>query len=68
MREFLLFFLSLFVIFNVVNGVYKKNQEITQIRSTIDDRKYIVRKLPDAQAAADKLATINKKIIAVVIV
>ena len=66
MREFLLFFLSIFVIFNVVNGVYKKNQEITQVKSSVDGRKYIVRKLPDAQAAADKLANINKKIISLV--
>ncbi len=66
MREFLLFFLSIFVIFNVVNGIYKKNQEITQVKSTVDGRKYIVRKLPDAQAAADKLANINKKIISLV--
>ena len=66
MREFLLFFLSIFVIFNVVNGIYKKNQEITHIKSPVDGRKYIVRKLPDAQAAADKLANINKKIISLV--
>lgn len=66
MREFLLFFLSIFVIFNVVNGIYKKNQEITQVKSSVDGRKYIVRKLPDAQAAADKLANINKKIISLV--
>lgn len=66
MREFLLFFLSIFVIFNVVNGIYKKNQEITQVKSPVDGRKYIVRKLPDAQAAADKLANINKKIISLV--
>jgi predicted metal-dependent hydrolase len=66
MREFLLFFLSIFIIFNVVNGVYKKNQEITQVKSSIDGRKYIVRKVPGAQAAADKLATINKKIISLI--
>jgi predicted metal-dependent hydrolase len=66
MREFLLFFLSIFVIFNVVNGIYKKNQEIKQVKSPVDGRKYIVRKLPDSQAAADKLANINKKIISLV--
>ena len=58
MREFLLFFLSIFVIFNVVNGIYKKNQEITQVKSSVDEK--IIEENTDAQAAADKLANINK--------
>ena len=62
MEEFLLFFLSIFVFFIIMNKLYKKG-EIISIRSTIDQRIYIVRKLPDAKLAADKLAEINKKVL-----
>ena len=63
MREFAVFFLSIFAVFIVVDKIYKRNQEISQVKSLIDDRTYIVRKLPDSQRAADKLAEINRKII-----
>lgn len=63
MREFVLFFLSIFAVFMVANKVHKKNQEISQVKSTVDNRVYIVRKLPDALLAANKLAEINKKIL-----
>ena len=63
MKEFFLFFLSIFIIFNIVNKIYKRYQEISQVVSNIDGRKYIVRKLPDSQDAANKLAEINKKIV-----
>ena len=63
MREFVLFFLSVFAVFMVVNKVHKRNQEISQVKSTVDNRTYIVRKLPDALLAANKLAEINKKIL-----
>ena len=56
MREFAVFFLSIFAVFIVVDKIYKRNQEISQVKSLIDDRTYIVRKLPDSQRAADKLA------------
>lgn len=63
MREFVLFFLSIFAVFIVANKVYKRNQEISQVKSTVDNRVYIVRKLPDALLAANKLAEINRKIL-----
>ena len=62
MEEFLLFFLSIFVFFIVMNKLYKK-REIVSIKSTVDNQIYIVRKLPDAKDAANKLATINKKVL-----
>ena len=62
MEEFLLFFLSVFVFFIVINKVYKKG-EIISIKSSIDNEIYIVRKLPDAKQAANKLAEINKKVL-----
>jgi len=65
MEEFLLFFLSIFVFFIIINKVYKKG-EIISIKSSTDGEVYIVRKLPDAKKAADKLAEINKKILRLV--
>ena len=55
MKEFLLFFLTILVIFSLMNKI-KRNNEIIEMISTIDNRKYIVRKLPDSRSAADKLA------------
>ena len=62
MEEFLLFFLSIFVFFIVMNKLYKK-REIVSIKSPVDNQIYIVRKLPDAKDAANKLANINKKVL-----
>ena len=62
MEEFLLFFLSIFVFFIVMNKLYKK-REIVSIKSTVDNQIYIVRKLPDAKDAANKLANINQKVL-----
>ena len=45
-----------------MNKLYKK-REIVSIKSTVDNQIYIVRKLPDAKDAANKLATINKKVL-----
>lgn len=62
MKEFLLFFLTILVIFSLINKI-KRNNEIIEITSKIDNRKYIVRKLKDSRSAADKLANINIKIL-----
>ena len=61
MEEFLLFFLSIFVFFILINKLYK-NGEVVSIKSKVDGRNYIVRKLPDAMGAANKLAEINSKV------
>ena len=61
MEEFLLFFLSIFVFFILINKLYK-NGEVVSIKSKVDGRDYIVRKLPDAMGAANKLAEINSKV------
>ena len=58
MEEFLLFFLCILLIFTIINK-FKENNDIKKIISKIDDRKYIVRNLPDAGKAADKLAELN---------
>ena len=57
MEELLLFFIIILIIFLVCNKLKREN-EIQRIKSTIDNRIYIVRKLPDSQMAADKLAEI----------
>jgi hypothetical protein len=62
MEDFLVFFLGIFVFFTVCNKIYKKG-DIVSIRSKVDGKIYIVRKLPDAKQAADKLATINDKVL-----
>ena len=61
MEEFLFFFLSIFVFFILINKLYK-NGEVISIKSNIDGRNYIVRDLPDAMNAANKLAEINSKV------
>ena len=61
MEEFLLFFLSVFVFFILINKLFK-NGEIVTIKSNIDNSNYVVRKLPDAKLAAEKLAKINQKV------
>jgi hypothetical protein len=62
MEEFLLFFISIFVFFTVINKVYKKG-DIISIKSDVDGLVYIVRKLPDAKLAVNKLAEINRKVL-----
>ena len=61
MEEFLLFFLSIFVFFILINKLFK-NGEIITIESNLDNRNYIVRKLPDAKEAVKKLSEINLKV------
>lgn len=56
-------FLDFFIIFVIITilFMYIKNYyaEVTYIKSKIDNRNYLVRKLPDSQQAADLLAQIN---------
>jgi predicted metal-dependent hydrolase len=61
MEDFFYFFITILIIFYICNKI-KKNNEISRIKSNIDEKIYIVRKLPDEQIAADKLAKINQKI------
>ena len=62
MEEFLLFFLSIFVFFIIMNKLYKKS-DVLSVRSSIDNQVYVVRKLPDAKQAADKLAMVNQNVL-----
>jgi len=48
------------VVMGIIFNYMFKNINLTKVTSTIDDRIYVVRKLPDKQAAADKLAVISR--------
>lgn len=61
MEEFILFFVLTLLILTIMNYI-NRNKNIIYKKSNIDGRKYLVRKLTDAQAAADKLAELNVKI------
>ena len=65
MEEFLFFFLSVLVLFTILNK-FKEDKDITTIISKKDNRKYIVRKLSDAEKAADKLSEINSYILSLI--
>ena len=51
--------LTIFILFNY----YNKNKDVTTVKSTVDNRIYLVAKLPDSIDAANKLAEINKVIL-----
>ena len=53
--------LAVVVLGYIFNYIYKK-MKVDRVISTIDNRKYEVRKLPDKQEAADKLAVISQKL------
>ena len=50
------------LIFCLIN-YYNKNKDVTTVKSTIDDRIYLVAKLSDSLEAANKLAEINMNIL-----
>jgi len=62
MKEFLIFFLTIFVVFIIINKLYALD-EVVQIKSEKDNIIYIVRDLPDAKEAVDRLSEINTKIL-----
>lgn len=57
-------FLDIFIIFVVIIIIFlyikRHYGEVTYVRSDVDNQKYLVRKLPNAQEAANLLADINK--------
>ena len=58
MEEFIVFFVLILIILSVWSHI-NKNKNIIYTKSTIDSRKYLVRKLKDSQQAANKLAELN---------
>lgn len=62
MNDFLIYFLVIITIMMVVNKKLE-NKDIEKVKSTIDNRIYLVRKLPDSNKAANKLAEINQSVL-----
>ena len=58
MEELIIFFVIILLILSVMN-IIKRNKNIIYDKSSIDDRKYLVRKLDDSQDSANKLAELN---------
>jgi len=58
----LIIVLVLMCLLNYIN----KNKDVTSVRSTVDNRIYMVAKLPDSIDAANKLAEINNNILKLV--
>ena len=61
MKELTSVLLGVVILGMVINHFYL-NMHLTTVKSNVDGRSYTVRKLPDKQAAADKLAQISKSL------
>ena len=61
MKDFLVFFLSMFTIYLLIN-ITQNNNGMLRIVSPDDGIEYIVRDLPDSLQAVKKLSNINRKI------
>jgi len=62
MIDFLIFFMSILVLFLVVNKLLIVDTSLIMVKSTYDGLYYIVRDLPDSVEAANKLSKINGKV------
>ena len=62
MNDFLLFFTSIIFILLIIKKVFMSDNLI-KVKSSKDNREYIVRDLPNAINAANKLSMINEKIL-----
>lgn len=58
--DFFIIFIIIIILFLYIKSYYA---EVVYIKSNIDNRNYLVRKLPDCQKAADYLASLNKDIL-----
>ena len=63
-------FISLFIIFIIIFSAYiyfeNKYNNLIYVKSTIDNRSYLVRNIKDKQEAADMLAKLNQKLLKLV--
>ena len=62
MIDFLIFFMSILVLFLVVNKLLIVDTSLIMVKSTHDGLYYIVRDLPNSVEAANKLSKINGKV------
>ena len=61
LKNFVLYFSIAFVIFCLIANYTSEYSELVYVRSTVDNTEYMVRNLPDKQAAADVLARLRAK-------
>jgi hypothetical protein len=64
--SFIDYFVGAAVVIGLVAWVRTAPSDVVPVRSTVDGREYLVRRLPDRQEAADVLARINADLEAVV--
>ena len=47
------------IVIGILFNIFYKHRYLTKVKSNLDGRMYVVRRLPDKQAAADRLATLS---------
>ena len=62
MKELTILLIVLIIVFIYINFI-RKSIHLDLVESTINNQKYYVRKLPDAQEAADKLARLSSDLL-----
>lgn len=63
MIDFTSFFITSILLTTLFIHMENKNKDLTYVVSKVDDRKYLVRNLPDKQEAADMIATIRGNLV-----
>ena len=63
MLDFTSFFISAILITTLYIHIENKNKELVYVTSNIDNRRYLVRNLPDKQAAADMIAKVRSNLV-----
>ena len=63
MIDFTSFFITSILLTTLFIHMENKNKNITYVVSKIDNRKYLVRNLPDKQEAADMIATVRRNLV-----
>lgn len=63
MIDFTSFFITSILLTTLYMHLENRNKELTYVKSTIDDRKYLVRNLPDKQEAANLIATVRGNLV-----
>ena len=63
MFDFTTFFISAVLITTLYIHMENKNKELTYVTSTVDNRKYLVRNLPDKVEAANMIATVRGNLV-----
>ena len=63
MIDFTSFFITSILLTTLFIHMENRNKDLTYITSKIDNRKYLVRNLPDKQKAADLIATVRRNLV-----